>query len=92
MTDTPATQAGLDAITQNVRYLHKALWKEDVPTTDAEVQRTVKLFTDVWADRATAPARPTTCVYNNTNDANYTGRAWAAVIAYMVGDAKFLYE
>lgn len=92
MTDTPATQAGLDAITQNVRYLHKALWKEDVPTTDAEVQRTVKLFTDVWADRATAPVRPTTCAFNNTNDANYTGRAWAAVIAYMVEDAKFLFE
>jgi PKD repeat protein len=92
MTDTPATPAGLDAITQNVRYLHKVLWKEDVPTTDAEVQRTVKLFTDVWADRATAPARPTTCAYNNTNDPNYTGRAWAAVIAYMVEDAKFLYE
>ncbi len=92
MADTPATTAGLAAITANVRYLHKWLWKEDVPETDAEVQRTVKLFTDTWADRATAPARPVNCVYNNGNDANYTGRAWAAVLAYMLGDVKFLYE
>lgn len=92
LADTPAAPAGLEAITQNVRHLHKVLWKEDVPATDAEVQRTVKLFSDIWADRATAPARPVNCAYNNNNDANYTGRAWAAVIAYMVGDPKFLYE
>jgi hypothetical protein len=90
LTDTPNNS--LTAITQNVQFLHKVLWKEDVPTTDAEVQRTVKLFTDTWADRATAPARPVNCAYNNTNDPNYTGRAWAAVLAYMLGDPKFLYE
>ncbi len=92
LADTPATSAGLAAITQNVRHLHKWLWKEDVPETDGEVQRTLKLFTDTWADRATAPARPVNCAYNNTNDAAYAGRAWAAVIAYMLGDPKFLYE
>jgi hypothetical protein len=92
LADTPAAPAGLEAITQNVRHLHKALWKDDVPATDPEVQRTVKLFSDIWADRATAPTRPVNCVYNNNNDANYTGRAWAAVIAYMLGDPKFLYE
>jgi len=92
LTDTPDSGAGLTAIKANVRYLHKVLWKEDVPDTDAEVQRTLKLFTDTWADRATAPTRPVNCVYTNGNDANYTGRAWAAVIAYMLGDPKFLYE
>jgi hypothetical protein len=92
LSDTPATAAGLSAITANVRYLHKWLWKEDVPDTDAEVQRTLKLFTDTWADRATAPPRPVNCTYNNGNDPNYTGRAWAAVLAYMLGDVKFLYE
>ena len=92
LTDTPASSAGLAAITQNVRHLHKWLWKEDVPETDVEVQRTLKLFTDTRADRATAPARPVNCAYNNTNDAAYAGRAWAAVIAYMLGDPKFLYE
>lgn len=92
LADTPATTAGLAAITANVRFLHKWLWKEDVPESDAEVQRTLKLFTDTWADRATAPARPVNCVYNNGNDANYTGRAWATVLAYMLGDVKFLYE
>ena len=92
LADTPATTAGLAAITANVRHLHKWLWKDDVAETDAEVQRTVKLFTDTWADRATAPARPVNCAYNNNNDANYTGRSWAAVLAYMLGDVKFLYE
>ena len=92
LADTPATTAGLDAITANVRHLHKWLWKEDLPATDAEIQRTVKLFTDTWNDRATAPARPVNCAYNAGNDPNYTGRAWATVLAYMLGDVKFLYE
>jgi hypothetical protein len=92
MADTPATAAGLANITANVRHLHKWLWKDDAPETDAEVQRTLKLFTDTWADRATAPARPVNCSLNQGNDPNYTGRAWAAVLAYMLGDVKFLYE
>jgi len=75
-----------------VRYLHKWLWKQDLPATDPEVQRTVKLFTDVWNDRAGASTTSVACVYNDTNDANYTGRAWAAVLAYMLGDPQFLYE
>jgi hypothetical protein len=90
LTDTPATAP--DAIAANVRYLHKWLWKQDVPVTDPEVQRTVKLLTDVWNDRATAPAKPVACVYNDGNDPNYTGRAWATVLAYMLGDPQFLYE
>jgi PKD domain len=92
LADTPSTAAGATAIQDNIRYLHRWLWKDDVPVTDAEVQRTVKLFNDVWADRANAPARPVNCAYNNTNDPNYTGRTWAAVIAYMLGDPKFLFE
>ena len=92
LADTPATAAGATAIQDNIKYLHKWLWKDDVPVTDAEVQRTYKLFTDVYADRVNASARPVNCAYNNTNDANYMGRAWAAVVAYMIGDPKFLYE
>ena len=92
LADTPDATAGKAAITQNIRHLHKALWKEDLPDTDVELQRTVKLFTDTWADRTTAPARPVNCAYNITNDPSYTGRAWAAVLAYMLGDVKFLYE
>jgi hypothetical protein len=92
LANTPATADGDAAIQQTAKNLHKALWKEDVPVTDAEVQRTVGLFKAVWADRATAPTRPTNCSYNNTNDPNYTGRSWAAVIAYMIGDSKFLFE
>jgi hypothetical protein len=92
LTDMPDTPAGAAAIQDNIKHLHKWLWKDDVPVTDAEVQRTYQLFTSVWDDRANAPARPVNCAYNNTNDRNYTGRAWAAVVAYMIGDPKFLYE
>ena len=92
LANTPATPEGDAAIQQAVKSLHKALWKDDVPVTDAEVQRTVGLFKAVWADRATASPRPTACSYNNTNDPNYTGRAWAAVIGYMITDKQFLFE
>ena len=92
LADTPATTTGATAIQDNIKYLHKWLWKDDVPVSDAEVQRTYKLFSDVWADRAAATTRPVNCAYNNTNDPNYTGRAWAAVVAYMLGDPKFLFE
>jgi len=90
--DTPATQAGANAIVQNIKHLHQWMLKEDLPSTDAEIQRTYQLYLDVWNDRATAPAKPITCAYNNTNDPNYSGRAWAAIIAYMIGDPKFLFE
>lgn len=92
LNDTPATPAGRNAIVANAQHLHKWLWKDDAASTDAEVQRTVKLFEDVWANRAAAPSRPVACGFNNTNDPNYAGRAWAAVLAYMLGDPKFLYE
>ncbi len=92
LTDTPANAAGDAAIQQTIKNLHRLLLKEDLAVTDAEVQRTVALYKAVWADRATAPTRPTTCAYNNTNDPNYTGRSWAAVIAYMIGDKQFLFE
>ena len=92
LTQTPATTGGPEAIVENIRYLHKWLLKEDLPATDAEIQRTYKLFADVWADRATAPARPTSCAFNNSNDPNYTGRAWSTVVAYLLGDPKFLFE
>lgn len=92
LTDTPATAAGQAAIQANIQYLMKSLWKENVPLTHPEVQRAYQLFADVWADRANAPARPATCVYNNTNDPNYTGRAWAVTLAYFLGDQKFVFE
>ena len=44
------------------------------------------------SDRATAPANQVACSLNDGNDPNYTGRAWAAVVAYLIGDDKFLYE
>ncbi len=92
MNDTPGTAAGLAAITANAQHLHNWLWNENLPATDPEVQRTVKLFTDVWNDRNTASPQAVNCSLNAGNDPNYTGRAWAAVIAYMVGDIKYVFR
>ena len=90
LADTPTSNEA--AILATIKSLHKSLLKEDLATTDAEVQRTYGLYKAVWMDRATAPARPTACAYNNTNDPNYTARSWAAVIGYMIGDEKFLFN
>lgn len=92
LTETPANAAGEAAIQQKIKFLHNWLLKEDLAVTDAEVQRTYALFRAVWSDRATPPARPVNCAYTNANDPNYTGRAWSAVVAYMIGDSKFLFE
>jgi hypothetical protein len=90
--DTPATPAGRQAITENIRHLHNWLWKENLPASHAEIQRTVNLYNAIWSDRGTASSRPLNCGYTNTNDPNYTGRSWAAIVAYMIGDAKFIFE
>jgi hypothetical protein len=92
LADTPATEAGRAAIMQNIQHLHKWLLKEDLAAGDPELLRTYQLYMDIWNDRATAAGRTVACSYNNNNDANYTGRAWAAVLGYMIGDAKFLFE
>jgi PKD repeat protein len=92
LADSPATAAGEAMIQGNIRQLHKWLLKEDLAVSDPEVQRTYALYKAVWADRANAPARPTSCSYNNNNDPNYVGRSWAAVVGYMIGDSKFLFE
>ena len=92
LTDTPATAAGTLAIRQNIQHLHQWLLKENLPLTDVEIQRTYQLFVDIWSDRATAAPKPLKCGLNNTNDPNYTARAWSAVLAYLVGDPKFLFE
>lgn len=92
MNDVPGTPQGQAAIVANAQYLHNWLWQENLPATDAELQRTVKLFNDVWNDRNTTSAQAVNCSLNASNDPNYTGRAWAAVIAYMVGDIKYVFR
>jgi hypothetical protein len=92
LTTTPADTAGQAAIVQNIQFLHKTLLKEDLPAADAEIQRTYQLFMDIWNDRANKSANQVACAFNDGNDPNYTGRAWSAILVYMIGDDKFLYE
>jgi hypothetical protein len=83
---------GSNDILQNIIHLHKVLWKEERTAADAEVQATLALFNSVLANKNGASSSAL-CGYSAGNkDASDTGRAWAAVIAYMLGDFKFLYE
>ncbi len=92
LTDTPATTAGAQAIVENIRFLHLSLLKEDLPANHPEVQATYKLFQDIWNDRNNAGILSSACTYNAGNDPNYTARTWMSVVAYLIGDPKFLFE
>jgi hypothetical protein len=89
--DTPATPQGRQAIVANIRHLHRNLLKEDFAADHPEIQRTLKLYTDIWNDRANNQGRGSTCSLNFA-DPQYTRRAWAGVVAYMLGDVEFIFE
>lgn len=103
----------VNAIKQDIVYLHQRLLGERLEVTDPEIARTYKLFVDVWtqgkvdmAGGVTGGEMPGECVvdYNYTNgvsipedqvwraDGLYTGRAWSAVLAYLITDFNFVYE
>jgi hypothetical protein len=92
LADTPATAAGAAAIQDNLVHMTKWLWKKEVSASDPEVQRAYQLFQAIWNDRGNASPQTVSCAYNNANDANYTGRTWAAMVAYFIGDPAFVYE
>ena len=100
------------AIKTNIQFLHEKLLGERLAITDPEIDRTYKLFVDVWQHGKTTQIPngssefPYECVlgYNYQtgvslpegteirDDSLYTGRAWAAVVAYMMTDYNFVYE
>ncbi len=88
LADTPTTQARTDRILATIVDLFDKLWNVRVTATDPEVQRMYTLLTDIYADRANAPARPTACQFNAANDPTGMGRAWAMSLIYMVTDHK----
>jgi len=90
LTDTP--DSAEMAIRQNIQHLHDHLLNENLAINHTEITRTYNLFQDVWNDRNTPAQKTLACALNNTNDPQYTGRAWASVIQYLISDPMFLYE
>jgi len=89
--DTPANQAGEDAIRQNLVYLHRRLLGEDWGVNDAEINASYQLFIDVRAVGDTAI--PSQCRGGGpSTDSNGTVLPWMAVVTYLLTDYNFLYE
>jgi hypothetical protein len=102
--DTPDTPAGIQAVRDNIVWLHYWLLGEYLADDDPEVDRTFELFSEVWSMRVAAN--------KNTNlrwgggrceidfgeggyiedDEYHTIRSWVAVLAYLITDYRFIYE
>ena len=103
----------VEAMKQNVLYLHERLLGQSITLESEEFIRTYELFLDVMEkgqnliqNDLASPKLPFDCraTMNLTtgeelvgenrmvNDADYTLRAWMAVISYMLSDYHFLYE
>lgn len=90
-THTPDTQAGEDAIRQNIVHLHRMLLGEDWSASDAEVNQTYQLFVDMRAIGDTSI--PSQCRGGGgSTDSNGTVLPWMAVVTYLLTDYRFIHE
>lgn len=88
---TPETPQGQAAVLTAVRQLHSKLWRHEAEDSDPEIQRTYRLFGTLLANRPKTPeSQGTECRFDDKNDPTYAGRAWSAVLAYMLADPEFL--
>lgn len=89
--DTPATPAGVDAITANLVHLHRLLLGEDLADDSTEISWSYQLFLDARAEGETAI--PNQCRGGGgSNDTNGTILPWMAVVTYLLSDYRFVYE
>ena len=89
--DTPDTQAGRNAIRANIRYLHRYLLGEDLAATDPEIESSYQLFV---AARALGETNiPTECRGGGgSTDTQRTVLPWMALVTYLLGDYRFVYD
>jgi hypothetical protein len=89
--DTPDTAAGRTAIRANIRHLHRYLLGEDLAANDPELATTYQLFVDARALNETSI--PTQCRGGGgTTDTQRTVLPWMAVVTYLLGDYRFVYD
>gem|GEM_PF-2053071 len=84
--------AGEQHIRQAIQHLHSHLLGEPLPLDDPEIDRTFQLFQAIWGDRENVSDSLSCSLNNRWQDPYYTKRAWAMVVLYLLGDARFLYE
>ncbi len=89
----------IEAIKQNIKYLHKRILAEDVPEFDAEIERTYQLFLDTYQEYKTGnlttlhpTCRQPGAAIPIVSDPNHTIHAWMAVVAYLMQDFRFVFE
>ncbi|MBA1331388.1 hypothetical protein QQ73_09580, partial [Candidatus Endoriftia persephone str. Guaymas] len=77
-------------IRQAIQHLHSHLLGEPLPLDDPEIDRTFQLFQAIWSDRENVSDSVSCSLNNRWQDPYYTKRAWAMVVLYLLGDARFL--
>jgi hypothetical protein len=95
----PGASAEADSKIRNtVVHLHQQVLGRDDAPDSPEVQRTVRLFTDILRDAAQqkhSDGEIYACRLEGgapVSDPNYTLRAWRAVVTYLLRRNEFLYE
>ena len=89
--DTPDTQAGRNAIRANIRHLHRYLLGEDLVAADPEIETSYQLF--VAARGIGETNIPTECRGGGgSTDTLRTVLPWMAVVTYLLGDYRFVYD
>jgi hypothetical protein len=103
--DIPEAQS---YILENIRHLHARILGEDLPVHHEEIRATYALWYETWAEGKAAVAAgeqavdlPGNCRADGgaipegrrvRRDANYTIRAWLAVMTYLLSDYQMFYE
>lgn len=103
--ETLPDDAGRAQIEAQVVRLHRLLLNENLPPEDPEIQATVALFEAALStgqrlmEEGEVGARPTCSVSRPgpgerelTQDPDFVVRAWTAVVAYLLSDARFVME
>jgi hypothetical protein len=81
----------LNRVRRNIQHLHAFLLGEDLLLDDREIERTLSLFRDVYAN-----AQPETSGLQiwceSRNGSGPARRAWSAVMSYLLTDFRYLNE
>jgi len=78
-------------IKQNIVYLHDRLLGEKLTLNSAEIERTYALFKEIY-DNGTPEEEGIKIRCEKINGSSPIRRAWNAVIAYLMSDARYLHE
>ena len=84
--------SGDAAIRTAIRFLHQQLLGEFLTPGGTEENRTFNLFKELWMSREPVSANVSCSLNSASADPDYTRRAWAGVLVYLMGDPYYLYQ